>query len=78
MDFLPLDGGRPQAVLLKPGDIYVLLHDARYQYKHGIAYREVDLWRDEEGHVRKLYRGTRISITFRRMLLATSQLSVDA
>lgn len=80
MDFLPLgvEGGPAQAVLLRPGDVYVLLHNARYQYKHGIAYRQVDLWEDQDGHVRKLYRGTRVSITFRRMLSATSELLVDA
>lgn len=78
MDFVSLDEQRRYAVLLRPGDVYVLLHDARYNYKHGIAYREVDLWRDEEGEVRKLFRGTRVSITFRRMLSITSELSVDA
>lgn len=78
MEFVSLDEKHPQAVLLRPGDVYVLLHDARYNYKHGIAYRDIDLWRDEEGAIRQLYRGTRVSITFRRMLSTTSELSVEA
>lgn len=78
MKFVSMDDAEEYAVLIRPGDVYVLLHDARYNYKHGIAYRQVDLWRDEEGEIRKLYRGTRVSITFRRMLSMTTELSVDA
>lgn len=78
MDFVSLDGKEKHAILIRPGDVYVLLHTARYDYKHGIAYRNVDFWRDEDGEIRKLYRGIRVSITFRRMLSKTSELSVDA
>jgi len=78
MEFVSLHNERQHAVLVRPGDVYVLLHDARYNYKHGIAYRDIDLWRDEEGEIRKLYRGTRISITFRRMLSMTTELLLDA
>lgn len=78
MDFLSLDNKQKHAVLIRPGDVYVLLRAARYDYKHGIAYRDTDLWRDEDGEIRKLYRGTRVSITFRRMLSVTSELSIDA
>lgn len=79
MDFFPLEGEERQgsddpaceqghSILLEPGDLYVLLHDARYRYKHGIAYRSTDIYEQEDGSLRENHRGTRISITFRRML----------
>jgi alkylated DNA repair dioxygenase AlkB len=68
MDFQPLDPARQaQHIFLEPGDVYVLIGDARYAYKHGIAYRDYDSLPDSDGHNRKVMRGTRLSVTFRRM-----------
>lgn len=78
MDVISLDNKQSHAILIRPGDVYVFLHDARYGYKHGIAYRKVDLWKDQDGEIRELYRGTRVSITFRRMLSLTNELFKDA
>ncbi|GAA5955437.1 hypothetical protein JCM3765_006777 [Sporobolomyces pararoseus] len=55
------------AVRLKPGSVYVLSGQARYDYKHGIPYREEDVVVDREGNETRIRRGVRMSITFRRM-----------
>ena len=69
MDFLPLEPSLTRhSILLHPGDVYILLHEARYAYKHGIAYRSIDRYLDEDETKKELHRGTRLSITLRRML----------
>ena len=55
------------SVRLRPGSAYVLSGDARYRYTHGIAYRNEDVVRDEDGNEMIIKRRTRMSITFRRM-----------
>ncbi|GAA5871067.1 hypothetical protein JCM16303_001679 [Sporobolomyces ruberrimus] len=55
------------ALRLKPGSVYVLSGPARYEYKHGIPYREGDNVVDEDGSVTTIRRGVRMSITLRRM-----------
>ncbi|GAA5984791.1 hypothetical protein JCM5350_004240 [Sporobolomyces pararoseus] len=55
------------AVRLKPGSVYVLSGEARYDYKHGIPYREEDIVMDRDGNETRIRRGVRMSITFRRM-----------
>ncbi|GAA5862585.1 hypothetical protein JCM8547_002115 [Rhodosporidiobolus lusitaniae] len=52
---------------LKPGDVYVLSGEARWDWAHGIAYREEDWVEDEEGRAMLVRRGIRMSITLRRM-----------
>ena len=59
--------GQKHQVVLEPGDVYVLLGEARYSYKHGIAYRDYDIVQDSKGECKQVQRGTRLSITFRRM-----------
>lgn len=56
------------SVLLRPGDVYVLSGESRFQWQHGIAYREEDWVRDGEGgEPFLLRRRTRMSVTLRRM-----------
>lgn len=59
--------GEAHAVLLRPGDCYVLHGEARYGWEHSIPARLVDLVENDEGELVQLKRRTRISITFRRM-----------
>ncbi|KAM0792764.1 hypothetical protein ACM66B_002538 [Microbotryomycetes sp. NB124-2] len=54
------------ALLLRPGDVYVLSGEARWDWKHGIAHRLQDLVSDGDDAY-ELYRRTRMSITLRRM-----------
>jgi alkylated DNA repair dioxygenase AlkB len=69
MDFLPVEPEQASySLLVHPGDLYILLHEARYAYKHGIAYRAIDHYFEEDGSRKELHRGTRLSITLRRML----------
>lgn len=66
MDFTRNDSAH--AVLLRPGDVYVLSGEARYSWKHGIAYRAEDSVREEaRGEPYVLQRRTRMSVTLRRM-----------
>ncbi|GAA5912879.1 hypothetical protein JCM6882_009504 [Rhodosporidiobolus microsporus] len=73
MDFSPADPTSQAAdqqdysIRLRPGDVYVLSGAARWDWTHGIAYREEDWVEDEEGQPMKVRRGVRISITLRRM-----------
>ncbi|GAA5865357.1 hypothetical protein JCM1840_001541 [Sporobolomyces johnsonii] len=54
------------ALRLRPGDVYVLSGPARWDWTHGIAYRDEDLI-EEEGQTLRVRRRTRMSITLRRM-----------
>ncbi|KAI8992209.1 hypothetical protein BDB01DRAFT_693990, partial [Pilobolus umbonatus] len=49
-------------LLLRPGDVLTLSGEARYLWKHGIEEREVDVFEDQ-----LIQRGTRVSITLRKM-----------
>ncbi|KAK4056222.1 hypothetical protein OIO90_002665 [Microbotryomycetes sp. JL221] len=56
------------SLLLRPGDVYVLSGECRWQWTHGIAYRSQDVIHDGDGgQVYTLHRRTRMSITLRRM-----------
>ncbi|GAA98697.1 hypothetical protein E5Q_05385 [Mixia osmundae IAM 14324] len=55
-------------VLLEAGDLYLLRGDARYNWLHGIAYREQDTYLDANGLCITVSRALRISVTFRTML----------
>ncbi|BGP29542.1 hypothetical protein JCM10296v2_001281 [Rhodotorula toruloides] len=61
------------AVRLRPGDIYVLSGPARWEWMHGIPYREEDLVEDESGRSMRVRRGVRMSVTLRRMLEGAEQ-----
>ena len=50
-----------------PRDVVVLSGAARWEWSHGIAPRTEDVVADEEGEPMVLRRGTRMSITLRRM-----------
>ncbi|BGP37256.1 hypothetical protein JCM10449v2_001161 [Rhodotorula kratochvilovae] len=70
MDFRPASPAAPpvvHSVRLRPGDVYVLFGPARWEWTHGIAYREEDVVADEAGEPMRVLRGTRMSITLRRM-----------
>ncbi|RKP13522.1 hypothetical protein BJ684DRAFT_3687, partial [Piptocephalis cylindrospora] len=47
---------------LEPGDVYLMMGDARWRWMHGIPERMVDIVKGQE-----TTRGTRISITLRRL-----------
>ncbi|RUS35043.1 hypothetical protein BC938DRAFT_476459 [Jimgerdemannia flammicorona] len=51
-------------VLLRPGDVLSLSGPARYDWEHGIEERMFDVLPDGE----RIQRGTRISVTLRRMM----------
>ncbi|GAA5858053.1 hypothetical protein JCM9279_000921 [Rhodotorula babjevae] len=55
------------ALRVRPRDLVVLSGDARWQWSHGIAPRMEDVVADEDGEPMVLRRGTRMSITLRRM-----------
>lgn len=52
------------SLLLEPGSLLVLQGAARYQWKHGIAARKLDLYGD-----RSIPRRRRVSLTFRTAIL---------
>lgn len=54
-------------VLLEPGSLLVMRGEARYGWKHGIAPRKSDLYQG-----RKIVRGRRLSLTFRKVLHSVS------
>ncbi|GAA6010887.1 hypothetical protein JCM11491_004584 [Sporobolomyces phaffii] len=54
-------------VRLDPGSVYVLSGPARYDYAHGIAYRDADVVVDRDGTESTVKRGVRMSVTLRRM-----------
>ncbi|MBI4446899.1 MAG: alpha-ketoglutarate-dependent dioxygenase AlkB [Acidobacteria bacterium] len=56
--------GVQEPVLLEPRSLVVLKGEARYQWKHGIPARKTD-----DYNARKIARGRRISLTFRKVLL---------
>lgn len=55
------------AVRLRPGDVYVLTGEARWDWTHEIPYRDEDLVEDENGRTMRVRRGLRFSVTLRRM-----------
>lgn len=55
------------AVRLRPGDLYVLTGDARWEWTHGIPYRYEDVVQDEQGQPTRTVRNLRMSVTLRRM-----------
>lgn len=64
MDFTSVeDRTRTFPMLLERGSAVILAGDARYKWKHGIALRHVDRYKD-----RDILRGVRYSVTFRTML----------
>ncbi|GAA5973725.1 hypothetical protein JCM11641_005101 [Rhodosporidiobolus odoratus] len=74
MDFAPVspradEPVKTYSVRLRPGDVYVLSGEARWNWTHGIAYREEDLVEDDghTGEMLRVRRGVRMSITLRRM-----------
>lgn len=50
--------------VLQPKSIVILKEDARYQWKHGISAKKSDMINGQ-----KVNRGTRISLTFRKVIL---------
>ena len=55
------------AVRLRPGDVYVLTGEVRWDWTHEIPYRDEDLVEDENGRTMRVRRGLRFSVTLRRM-----------
>lgn len=56
------EGYEPYSIVLRPGDIYILSAEARYEWQHGIASRAYDVI---DGF--KVKRRLRMSVTLRRM-----------
>jgi alkylated DNA repair dioxygenase AlkB len=63
MLFTENDSGRVEELFLEARSALVIAGDARDKWKHSIPPRPQDLWRG-----RAVSRGTRVSLTFRRML----------
>jgi alkylated DNA repair dioxygenase AlkB len=61
-----IETGEVKPLLLMPGSLLVLSGEARYQWQHEIRGRKVDHW---EG--KKMERLRRVSLTFRKVILAT-------
>lgn len=55
------------AVRLRPGDVYVLSGEARWDWTHEIPYQDEDLVEDENGRTTRVRRGLRFSVTLRRI-----------
>jgi hypothetical protein len=58
------NNGQIIPVLLEPGSIICLSGAARYEWTHGIAERQIDIWQGNG-----IQRKERISITLRKMKL---------
>ena len=63
MQFTQSDSGRQEELLVEPRSALVFSGEAREKWKHGIPARVQDRWMDQV-----LLRGTRVSLTFRKML----------
>ena len=63
MQFTEPDSGRQEDLLVEPRSVLVFAGEARQKWKHGISARSEDVWMDQV-----LLRGTRVSLTFRKML----------
>lgn len=64
MDFINLKTKQKVQVLLKRRSLVILNGDARYKWSHGIPKRKTD-----EFNGRRFERGTRISMTFRKVII---------
>jgi alkylated DNA repair dioxygenase AlkB len=63
MQFTEAATGRVEEVLVEPRSALVFAGEAREKWKHAIPARTQDYWQDQV-----VERGTRVSLTFRRML----------
>ncbi|TXT13088.1 hypothetical protein VHUM_01489 [Vanrija humicola] len=66
MTFLREDGGERHDVYLPPRTVYILSGEARWQWAHGIGYRDTDVV-EVDGRAVTLPRSLRVSVTFRWM-----------
>lgn len=66
MDFTHKSSRLKLPVLLRPRSLIVMKDEARYDWLHGIAARQSDLFRG-----RRFPRGRRVSVTFRKVIVAT-------
>lgn len=55
-------------ILLQPKSLVIITGESRYNWTHGIPAREKDKWQDKT-----VYRKTRLSLTFRKVILADTQ-----
>lgn len=67
MEFTNVETGQKIPVLLEPRSLVVLTGDARYRWQHAIFHRKTDKY---NGFV--FPRGRRLSLTFRKVILADS------
>lgn len=61
-------GQEQYSLLLRPGDVLALSGEARYEWEHGIEETREDVYQGEP-----LQRGTRISITLRKMAHSSAE-----
>jgi alkylated DNA repair dioxygenase AlkB len=66
MQFTECDSGRVEEMLVEPRSAVVISGEAREKWKHGIPARSEDLWMNQV-----VPRGTRVSLTFRKMLISS-------
>ncbi|XP_047121255.1 alkylated DNA repair protein alkB homolog 8 [Schistocerca piceifrons] len=67
MEFEHVDG-RSTSVLLPQRSLLIMSGEARYAWKHGITPRKTDIIHSKDGSLTVMKRGTRTSLTFRKIL----------
>lgn len=65
MDFSRVRDNEQKSLLLERGSLLVMTGESRYDWKHGIAARKTDIWQK-----RPIERRRRVSLTFRKVILA--------
>lgn len=65
MDFINVKTKEVKSILLEPRSLLIMSDEARYGWSHGIAGRKSDEYRGKS-----YSRGTRISLTFRKVIFA--------
>ena len=70
------EGSEKVEVVLRPGDVYIMEGEARYDWFHGITSRTSDFIA-ENGVEREVRRGKRMSITIRRMIEGADRVGGD-
>lgn len=66
MTFIHVESNQTFELMLEPNSLLIMRDEARYNWKHGISARKSDIYQGK-----KIKRGRRISVTFRKVILNT-------
>ena len=69
MDFIQKSMDEKKSLWLEPRSLLVMRNEARYQWQHTIPARKTDTWQGN-----KIWRQRRVSLTFRKVILADKAL----